>query len=170
MEEFSNLLATTLRLEKNKGKKPGGGDDGDPELSRESPETPEEPSPPASAASRPRSANKLNGTMDIDIEAAAPRAPRGLGRTTIPKAFKQVLTLTHTKCHLLQKKSYKRPPKVKLNIKGIALRLLFLIIGQNVHQIVSLSSNAIMPYISCLSFSLWYWYNFFFLFVLYVMF
>ncbi|XP_030829270.1 serine/threonine-protein kinase Nek4 isoform X2 [Strongylocentrotus purpuratus] len=78
IEEFSNLLATTLRIEKNKNKKVGeeGGDFG-----RDSPDTPEEPSPPPSA--RPGSGTNLNGTLDIAIEAAAPRAPKGLGNATM---------------------------------------------------------------------------------------
>lgn len=82
MEVFSDLLATTLRLEKKKGK-PGGGDVDEGEAGRDSPETPEEPSPPTTAESRPRSGNNLNGTQDIAIEAAAPRAPRGLGNATM---------------------------------------------------------------------------------------
>nr|XP_054751079.1 serine/threonine-protein kinase Nek4-like isoform X2 [Lytechinus pictus] len=76
MEEFSNLLATTLRIEKKKKVVGEGGDFG-----RDSPDTPEEPSPPPSA--RPGSGSNLNGTQDIAIEAAAPRAPKGLGNATM---------------------------------------------------------------------------------------
>ncbi|XP_071491295.1 uncharacterized protein [Diadema antillarum] len=90
IEEFSNLLATTLRLEKNKGKKvvdrgvkDGGGDTEEHEDGRDSPESPDLPTPPSTADSRPRSGHRLNGTQDIDIEAAAPRAPKGLGNATM---------------------------------------------------------------------------------------
>ncbi len=81
MDEFSSLLETTLRLEKRpKGLGRESPEDDSPETSsgKDSPETGMVAPPPSemSYASDP-----MNQTRDIIIAPAAPRAPKGLGKS-----------------------------------------------------------------------------------------